>query len=220
MNIVSHLIPEVLVAGLWLALLLGLWLLARRCSWRMLTSRDNLNVFLGAAVAVLSLWLIKTGIKPGLHFHLLGATALTLMFRPGFALLALGLVTLAVTLSTGEYKALPANILIMGAVPVAVSWAIYRLADRHFTHHFFVYIFVNAFFGAALAIAAVGLTSTAFAAGIGAYSLDYLLDEYLPYYLLMAWAEAFATGMVVTLLVVYKPQWVATFDDRSYLLNK
>jgi len=220
MNTVSHLIPADWSIPLWIALGLAALVMARRCAWRMLADRDNLNVFLGATVAVLVLWLIKTGIKPGLHFHLLGATALTLMFRPGFALLSLALVTGAVTLMSGEYRALPANLLLMGGVPVAVSWAIYRFADRRFTNHLFVYIFVNAFFGAAVAIAAVGLASTGFAAASGAYPLAYLLDEYLPYYLLMAWAEAFATGMVVTLLVVYKPQWVATFDDRRYLFDK
>jgi uncharacterized membrane protein len=36
----------------------------------------------------------------------------------------------------------------------------------------------------------------------------------------MAWSEAFATGMLITVMVVYKPQWVATFDDRRYLLDK
>jgi uncharacterized membrane protein len=67
---------------------------------------------------------------------------------------------------------------------------------------------------------AVGLVSTGFAALAGAYPLGYLLDEYLPYYLLMAWSEAFATGMLITVMVVYKPEWVATFDDHRYLLGK
>ncbi|MCU0843178.1 MAG: energy-coupling factor ABC transporter permease, partial [Thiobacillaceae bacterium] len=139
------------------------------------------------------------------------------MFRPAFALLAIALVTGAITLWEGQYNAFPANLLIMGGVPVAVSWAIYRLVDGRLPNHMFIYIFLNAFFGAALAILAVGLASTGFAWAVGAYDLDYLLAEYLPFYLLMAWSEAFATGMVVTLLVVYKPQWVATFDDRRYL---
>jgi uncharacterized membrane protein len=39
----------------------------------------------------------------------------------------------------------------------------------------------------------------------------------LPFYFLMDWAEAFATGMMVTLMVVYRPEWVATFDDARYL---
>lgn len=217
MNIVSDLIPQAWAIGLWLALGLGVLWHVRYCPWHMLADRHNLNVFLGAAVAVLALWLIRTGIKPGLNFHLLGATALTLMFRPSHALLALALVTGAVTLWDGEYKAYPANLLIMGVVPVLVSWTIYRLVDRHLPNHMFVYIFLNAFFGAAAAVAAVGLASTALVAAMRAYTLDYLLREYLPYYLLMAWSEAFVTGMVMTLLVVYRPQWVATFDDRRYL---
>jgi uncharacterized membrane protein len=217
MNLVSAHIPAGWTLALWLILGLAAGWLGRRCAWRMLADRDNLNVFLAATVAVLGLWLIKTGIKPGLNFHLLGATALTLMFRPAFALLAIALVTGAITLWEGQYNAFPANLLIMGGVPVAVSWAIYRLVDGRLPNHMFIYIFLNAFFGAALAILAVGLASTGFAWAVGAYDLDYLLAEYLPFYLLMAWSEAFATGMVVTLLVVYKPQWVATFDDRRYL---
>jgi len=52
------------------------------------------------------------------------------------------------------------------------------------------------------------------------YPTQYLLEEYLPFYLLIAWAKAFATGMMMTLMVVYKPEWVATFDDARYLHGK
>ncbi|MCS6786555.1 MAG: energy-coupling factor ABC transporter permease [Thiobacillaceae bacterium] len=217
MNLISDHLPPVFALALWFALAAGAWWHVRTCRWRMLRDRDNLNVFLGATVAVLALWLIRTGIKPGLSFHLLGATVLTLMFRPAFALLALALVTAALAVWDGQYLAYPANLLVTGVVPVAVSWAIYRLADRRLPNHLFIYIFVNAFFGAAIAIGAVGLASTGLAAVLGVYGLDYLMREYLPYYLLMAWSEAFVTGMVMTLLVVYRPQWVATFDDRRYL---
>jgi uncharacterized membrane protein len=220
MNIVSSSIPAHWHWLLWLLTALLGGLIAWRASWGMLADRRNLNVFLGAVVAVLALWLIKTGIKPGLNFHLLGATALTLMFRPLFALFGLALVIAAITLWQGEYAAFAGNLLIMGVVPVAVSWAIYRLVDRRLPNHLFVYVFLNAFFAAALAISAVGLVSTVFAALSGVYSLDYLLEEYLPYYLLMAWAEAFTTGMVVTLMVVFRPEWVATFDDKRYIEGK
>jgi uncharacterized membrane protein len=55
---------------------------------------------------------------------------------------------------------------------------------------------------------------------MGLYSADHLLKEYLPVYLLMAWGEAFLTGMLVTLMVVWKPAWVATFSDERYLSPK
>lgn len=220
MNLVSSNIPVHWLWTLWLAVAALGWLMWRRAPWRMLTDPRNLNVFLAATVAVLGLWLIKTGVKPGLNFHLLGATVLTLMFRPMFALLAIALVTAALALWHGQYAAFPANWLIMGAVPVGVSWGIYRLVDGRLPNHLFIYIFLNGFFGAALAAVAVGLASTGFAALAGAYPARYLVEEYLPYYLLIAWSEAFATGMVVTLLVIYRPDWVATFDDRRYLNGK
>jgi len=220
MNLVSANIPAAWLWVLWALTALLAGLILRRAGWGMLRDAANLNVFLAATVVVLCLWLIKTGIKPGLNFHLLGATALTLMFRPLFALLAIALITAAFSLWHGEYAAFAANWLIMGAVPVGVSWALFRFIDGRLPNHFFVYVFLNAFFGSALAITAVGLASTGFAALAGAYPLAYLLEEYLPYYLLMAWSEAFATGMLITLMVVYRPAWVATFDDRRYLLGK
>ncbi len=220
MNLVASNIPSNWLWGLWLlAALLGL-LIFRRAGWRMLGDSTNLNIFLAATVCVLGLWLIKTGIKPGLNFHLLGATALTLMFRPLFALFSLALMTAAISLWHGEYAAFAANWLIMGVVPVGVSWAILKFAERKLPKHLFIYIFINAFFGAALAAIAVGLVATGFVALAEAYTLDYLLEEYLPYFFLIAFSEAFITGMLITMMVIYKPEWVATFDDRRYLLDK
>lgn len=220
MNLVSSNIPAHWQWLLWLASALIAGIVVWRARWNMMLDQHNLNIFLGATVAVLALWLIKTGIKPGLNFHLLGATALTLMFRPLFALFGMALVIAAITLWHGEYSAFAPNLLLMGALPVAVSWAIYRLVDRRLPNHFFIYVFLNAFFGAAVAISVVGFASTGFVALSGAYPLHYLLEEYLPYYLLMAWSEAFLTGMIVTLMVVYKPEWVATFDDKRYIEGK
>lgn len=220
MNMISSNIPAQWLWLLWLSGALIGGLVAWRARWRMLADQRNLNIFLGATVVVLALWLIKTGIKPGLNFHLLGATALTLMFRPMFALFGLSLVIATITFWHGEYLAFAPNLLVMAVVPVAVSWGIFRFVDRRLPNHLFIYVFLNAFFGAAVAIAAVGLVSTGFIALSGAYPLHYLLEEYLPYYLLMAWAEAFTTGMLVTMMVVYKPEWVATFDDKRYLEGK
>lgn len=217
MNLVTANIPVDWLLPLWTIAAVLLGFMARRLAWSRLLKKDDLNIFLGATVAVLGLWLINTGIKPGLSFHLLGASVLTLMFGPWFALLALGLINAAIALWQGYGPAWPANWLLNGAIPVAVTWLIFRWVDRRLPNHFFIYIFLNAFFGAALAISVLGVASTGFAALTAAYSLDYLLDEYLPYYLLMAWAEAFSSGMLITLMVVYKPEWVATFDDQRYL---
>jgi uncharacterized membrane protein len=220
MNLVSAAIPTGWSATFWLLLVVLLIVLWRRAHWRIMASSANLNVFLGASVALLGIWLINAGIKPGLSFHLLGATALTLMFRPWFAILALALVIGGMTIHSGQYAAYPANLFLMAVLPVSISWAIYRWVDGKLPNHFFIYIFLNCFFGSGIAMAFVGLASTAYAALSGAYPLAYLLENYLPYYMLMAWAESFATGLIMTLLVVYRPDWVATFDDKRYLESK
>jgi len=219
-NLVSSSIPSGWSAFFWLMLAGLFFMMWRKTAWRMLLTPANLNIFLGATVILLGFWLIKAGIKPGLNLHLLGATALTLMFRPWFAILSLAIVLAGLTIHNGQYDAYPANLMLMGVLPVSVSWFLYRLVDSKLPNHFFIYIFINCFFGAALATASVGLATTAYAALSGAYSLSYLLENYAPYYFLMAWAEAFATGMIMTILVVYKPEWVATFDDKRYLQSK
>ena len=44
-----------------------------------------------------------------------------------------------------------------------------------------------------------------------------VFGEYTPYLVYLAFGEATLTGMLVTLAVVYRPQWVATFDDARYI---
>ena len=34
---------------------------------------------------------------------------------------------------------------------------------------------------------------------------------------LMAWGEAFSTGMLVAIFVAFRPEWLATYADRIYL---
>jgi uncharacterized membrane protein len=34
---------------------------------------------------------------------------------------------------------------------------------------------------------------------------------------LMAWGDAFLTGMMAAIFVAYKPQWLATWSDQLYL---
>lgn len=154
----------------------------------MLAEPANLNVFLGACVAVLGIWLLKAGVKPGLSFHLLGATVLTLMFRPLFALLGLALIAAGLTAWSGQFAAFSVNWLLLGAVPVAVTWGIHKLVHRWLPRHLFVYLFLNAFIAAGISMTVVGMASASFHYGAGLYAGQYLLQESLPFYLLMAWS--------------------------------
>ncbi|HVB49982.1 MAG TPA: hypothetical protein VNF69_16515 [Burkholderiales bacterium] len=43
------------------------------------------------------------------------------------------------------------------------------------------------------------------------------MDNFLPYALLLAFGEALLTGTLITVFVVYRREWVATFDDARWL---
>lgn len=205
----------------WLAWILffahNLW----RAPWRRLRDSEQLNVWLGMIVLLTVVWSLKAGVKPGLDFHLLGATVFTLSFGPHLAFVGLSLVTLGITLNgaAGPF-AYAANALLLGGLSVGLSQLFFRFFSAALPRHFFVYIFVNGFLGAALTIIGVGFTATALLAMVGAYEWDYLINEYFPYFLLLAFSEAWLSGMMMTLFVVYRPQWVASFDDASYLADK
>jgi uncharacterized membrane protein len=222
MNFTALVLPESFHLAGWVGLAFLAWRWLISGDWRRLAEPTNLNLFLGATVAVLAIWQIRTGVKPGLAFHLYGISALTLMFgfwRASFAGVLI-LLTNAV-FGRGNLTALGFDALLLVALPAAVSWGMFRLLDRRLPNHFFVYVLGNGFFGAALAVAAIGLATTAVMAMAGVYPLDYLLAQYTPFAtLLISWAEAFSTGMAITVIAVYRPAWLETFDDAKYLQNR
>jgi uncharacterized membrane protein len=218
----ASVLPESFYLVGWIGLALLAWRWMMSGDWRRLAEPARLNLFLGATVAVLVLWQIRTGIKPGLSFHFYGMAALTLMFGFWRAMFAGVLILLAnATFGRGDWTALGVDALLVAALPAAVSWGVFRLLDRRLPNHFFVYVLGNGFFGAALSVAAIGLATTALMSLSGAYTLDYLLAHYTPYAtLLISWAEAFSTGMAITVMAVYRPAWLETFDDVKYIQNK
>ena len=205
----------------WAGVVILLWFAWRSGDLARLKDGARLNLFLGVAVALMVMWQIRTGVKPGLSFHMLGASLATLMFGFWRGWLATSLAALAAALTgKGNLAGLGLESLLFCAMPAAVTHHLYRLVDRRLPNHFFIYVLANGFFGAALAIGASALASTAVLALAGAYTLSYLLENYTVYFILLAWSEALTTGMGATLLAVYRPEWLETFDDERYIKNK
>jgi uncharacterized membrane protein len=114
----------------------------------------------------------------------------------------------------------PVNFVFMVLVPVVVASGIQRLIERILPAHFFIFVFVVSFAGAALTVMVQGAVAAASLALTESYSVEFLLNEYLPFFLLLGFSEGWISGAVITLMVVYRPEWVAAFDDRRYLLDK
>ena len=171
-----------------------------------------------SCVAVLFVWQLEAGVYPGLSLHLLGAPLLTLMFCWRLALIGMSLVVAAISYQRGlGWASFGINAVIMGVVPVAVTKLVDTVAQRRLAPNLFTYVFLSAFAGAALAVATVGLFSSGLLIVTDAYSFEHLSRHYLGFYPLLIFPEAFLTGALIAIFVVYRPQWVATFDDERYL---
>jgi uncharacterized membrane protein len=211
--------PWILAAHVLYIALINLAL--RHAPWTQLRRTDTLNVFVGACVGLGVLWSLKAGISPGLNFHLLGVTLLTLTFGWSLAVIGSSLVLLMTTLNgAGDWETFSVNALLMGALPATVTLSVLRLSERWLPPNFFVYVLVDAFLAAGLAMTATTLAASILFILSGIYILDQLSYEYLPYLPLVALPEALINGLLVTLLVGLRPEWVATFDDGRYLQGR
>ena len=85
---------------------------------------------------------------------------------------------------------------------------------RHFIGtKLFVYVLGRAFLGTVLCLFASGALSQ-----WNGHLLPGVGDELsLVARWLMAWGDAFVTGMLTAVFVAFKPQWLATWSDPLYL---
>ncbi|GAA3538734.1 energy-coupling factor ABC transporter permease [Zobellella aerophila] len=204
---------------LWLLNLAILALAGRGAAWsRLLSDKSYQHLCFGSAIALVPLWMMQAGIGEGLEFHFLGLTTLALMLgwrmSQFVALLSLLLVTL---FGFDSWLQFGMNLLLGVILPISTSYFVFLLSYSYLARHLFVYIFVAGFLNGALAIAVKSVAFAVYMAGAGVYSWNMVVDNYLGIVPLLLFPEALLNGMALTLLVVFRPQWVCTFFDRDYL---
>jgi uncharacterized membrane protein len=199
----------VFLAALWRAPLRRLWI------------NEFTHVYFGACVVLLLLWNTRAGVLPALNFHLLGVTAMTLMFGWAYAVFGVLVVAMGSIISqNGHWASLGLNALVMGCVPILVTESLLRVAQRRLPHNFFVYVYINGFLAAGLSILAACLVGAALVWLADTGSSKWLTYQYLPYLPLVFFSEAIVNGMIMTAMVALRPGWVASFDDNLYINNK
>jgi uncharacterized membrane protein len=225
MNFPDALFSDVWAFGAVPLLALVLFWCVRSAPWSRLFEGGQSHVWWASLVVLTLLWSLKAGVRPGLNLHLLGATALTLMFGRSLAILGLCAVLAAVTLNQSlsgseAWQTYALNALLLAVFPVCLAEAWRRLVERLLPANFFIYVFVAAFLGAAIVILATGALTTLVMWLGDVYALSVLFEDYFPYFILLGFSEAWLNGAAITLMVVFVPHWVVSFDDRRYLLNK
>lgn len=197
-----------------LGLVAALAAAARAAPWKQSFATGALHRFFGGALALALLWSARADLGQAVALQLVGVPLLALMLGPALAIwsAALAALFLAVVFDH-SLGTVVWNALFLGVFPALMTDLGRRAVAQWLPAHPFVYILGNGFFITGLAAAAAQLCAAALLPAIGSS----LLAQYAPFILLIGFGEATLSGMLLTLMVVYLPNWVATFEDRHYL---
>jgi len=205
------------VAGL-LSLLICFFVSKKLIFSQLVLDKKCQHLVFGSAACVFILWMFRTGIYDGLNVHFLWLSALTLLLGFRWAIFSASIALLGVTIFGKEsIDMLGVNFLLGILAPISLTYGIYSLTFHKLPRHIFTYIFLCAFIPGALTIALKMLALSGYFYLDGLYSWHIIEDNYLMISTLMLFPEAMFNGMTITLLIIYKPEWVYTFYDKLYL---
>ena len=195
--------------------------------WRMLVSGKPLaheahgapsalwTPLLATLVFLPWIWALPTLHAMPLQLQWSGACMVVLMLGWPLAipaLIAVGVIACLLSPAMGWPEALGA-IAWQGVVPATFALVVGALIRRFLGTHLFVYVLGRAFLGTVLCLFASGALSQ-----WSGHQLPGVGDELsLVARWLMAWGDAFVTGMLTAIFVAFKPQWLATWSDPLYL---
>lgn len=182
--------------------------------WRQLRGAPIWHPWLACLVLLPWLWAAQRVMPGGVAVQLSGACLMVLML--GWPLAVLSLVPIAALGAWLGGIAWPQALdhLAWNGIVAATLALLVGLATRRWLpHHPFVFILGRGFIVTALAMMGAGTLSACLTPPSDSTELgSVLLGHWL-----MAWGEAFSTGMLVAIFVAFRPQWLATWSDERYL---
>ena len=197
----------------------ALVLALRQVPWRILLASPVAQHLVAAATLVLiGFWLVRAGITPGLSAHFIGATALTLLVGWPLAVVAALVASVTVgAMGVTPWSLVPLEFVAGGVLPVAVSHLVRLGLERTLPPNLFVYLLGCGFAGGIVA----GLVSRGTNAAIlllsGAWESARVGDELGVIVALMTLPEGVINGTIISVLAVYRPDWVKELDERRYI---
>ena len=181
--------------------------------WRMLAG-PLLTPALAGLVVLPWLWLLPQHMPQGLAVQFSGASLLVLMLGWPLAVLVLSGVALAVwALGAGGLALAVSQWVWIGLAPATLALFIGAVLRRWLPPNPFVYTLGRGFLGTAAAVFLSGLLMELIYRLAGGVALEQALVARW----LMAWGDAFLTGMACAIFVAFAPQWLATWSDERYL---
>ncbi|KNH08624.1 INTEGRAL MEMBRANE PROTEIN (Rhomboid family) [Candidatus Burkholderia brachyanthoides] len=178
------------------------------------------HVWFGTIVAVTVLWTCNAWFDDGPVIHLLGATLMVTLFDWRLALLGTAATAgLAAVVLDANWLPVATTYMLFGALPVGVSTLLQRMSNAWLPRNLFTFIAIHGFVtsGAAVAAACGGTILMEMALVGGPIVVPAAFTRVS---LLLGAGEALFTGLLTSLITVYKPAWITTYDVRRYRLDR
>jgi uncharacterized membrane protein len=181
--------------------------------WRMLTE-GLLTPWLATIVFLPLVWLLPQGLPNGLAVQFSGACLLVLMVGWPLAVLALAVVAVLVwALGALPFAPVLSQLVWVGLMPATLALLLGAALRHWLPPNPFVYVLGRGFLGTAACVFVAGAVQELLYRLVGQVGLEQALVAHW----LMAWGDAFLTGMAAAIFVAFAPQWLATWSDARYL---
>lgn len=182
--------------------------------WQLLTGGTRLTPLLATLTLVPWLWAMPSLHKMPLQLQGSAACLVVLMLGWPLAVPVLCVVgVMAALISPMSWDTALDLTVWLGLIPATLALAMGAAVRCWIGLHLFVYVLVRAFLGTAVCVFVAGVL----AQWMG-HSMPGIDDNLsLVAHWLIAWGDAFMTGMLTVLMVAFKPDWLATWSDKLYL---
>lgn len=197
-----------------LTLATALWLRP----WRMLGG-PLLTPFLAGLVFLPWFWMLpqmlpSSLVAGGISVQLSGACLMTMLLGWPLAVLLLSAVAGVVwVVGALPFEAWLSQWVWIGLVPATLALGLGALLRRWLPDQVFIYILGRGFLGTAVCIFLSGVMYELLYHLVGGVAVEQALVARW----LMAWGDAFLTGLFTAIFVAFKPEWLATWSDDRYL---
>jgi uncharacterized membrane protein len=184
------------------------------------------NLFLSCILLLALAWNLRAHLPTSnidnfidLSFHFFGASLLVALFGFWSAITLLFIVALVGVFGlSGDLVEATRHYVVVSVIPAIIAYGVIKAVHRYLPKHLFILILGNGYLAAFI---------STFITGLLIYALQQMFDitsfgtsDPLGWFLgllILSFMEGSLSGMLLAILLVYRPEWVSTYREDQYM---
>ena len=184
------------------------------------------NIFISCILLLALAWNVRAHLPNSnidnlidLSFHFFGASLLVALFGFWSAITLLFIVALIGVFGiSGDLVEASRHYLLVSVIPALIACGVMKAVQRFLPKHLFVLILGNGYLAAFISTFVTGLLIYGLQQyfQISSFGTSDPLGWFLGL-LVLSFMEGSLSGMLLAILLVYRPQWVSTYQEEQYM---